>query len=167
MSLAFLSVLYLCIVLLVCARVIFESSAPSKTLAYLLFIILVPVIGIIFYLSVGLNYRKRKLYKKKIDFDKQAFPELEDAIQEYRRKVFIGQEDALAYFFPLAQFLMHSGIFSNQNSVKLLINGEEKFPELLDALKQAKHHIHLEYYIYEDDTIGNDIADILIQKANE
>jgi len=53
------------------------------------------------------------------------------------------------------------------NVVKLLINGEEKFPEVLAALLQAEHHIHLEYYIYEDDVIGNRIKDVLIQKALE
>ncbi len=53
------------------------------------------------------------------------------------------------------------------NSVKLLVNGENKFPEVLKALKEAKNHIHLEYYIYEDDEIGREIEQILIQKAKE
>ncbi len=53
------------------------------------------------------------------------------------------------------------------NWVKLLINGEEKFPEVLDVLQKAQHHIHLEYYIYEDDRIGNLIKDVLIQKARD
>ncbi|MEO8852198.1 MAG: cardiolipin synthase [Ginsengibacter sp.] len=53
------------------------------------------------------------------------------------------------------------------NSVRLLLNGEEKFPVLLEALKTATSHIHLEYYIYEDDFTGKAIADILVQKAQE
>ncbi len=53
------------------------------------------------------------------------------------------------------------------NKIKLLINGEEKFPEVIKALKEAKHHIHLEYYIYENDTIGTEIENILISKAKE
>ena len=36
----------------------------------------------------------------------------------------------------------------------MLLNGEEKFPELLACLEKAKHHIHMEYYIYEQDEIG-------------
>ena len=37
----------------------------------------------------------------------------------------------------------------------------------MDALKNAKHHIHMEYYIFEDGEIGEQIKDILIQKAQE
>jgi cardiolipin synthase len=51
--------------------------------------------------------------------------------------------------------------------VKLLLNGEEKFPEVLEAIRNAKHHIHIEYYIYEWDEIGEQVAELLIQKANE
>src|SRR5690606_35626269 len=53
------------------------------------------------------------------------------------------------------------------NGIKILMNGEEKFPEVINALKAAKHHIHIEYYIYENDHIGNLLKDILIEKAKE
>ncbi len=53
------------------------------------------------------------------------------------------------------------------NSVKLLVNGENKFPEVIRALKDAKNHIHMEYYIYEDDEIGRKIEMVLIEKAKE
>src|SRR5690606_27337526 len=44
---------------------------------------------------------------------------------------------------------------------------ENKFPEVIKALKEAKHHIHLEYYIYENDEIGRQIEKILIDKARQ
>lgn len=53
------------------------------------------------------------------------------------------------------------------NKVKLLINGEEKFPQVLRALENAVSHIHIEYYIYENDITGNQIAEVLIKKAKE
>src|SRR5690606_24333815 len=53
------------------------------------------------------------------------------------------------------------------NAVKLLQNGEEKVPEVIKALEGARHHIHIEYYIIENDTIGNEIKDVLIRKARE
>ena len=56
---------------------------------------------------------------------------------------------------------------TRRNKVKLLLNGEEKFPEVLEALRNAKHHIHIEYYIYEQDKIGEQIEELLILKANE
>jgi len=56
---------------------------------------------------------------------------------------------------------------TRRNKVKLLLNGEEKFPEVLEAIRNAKHHIHIEYYIYEWDEIGEQVAELLIQKANQ
>ena len=53
------------------------------------------------------------------------------------------------------------------NDVKLLVNGENKFPEVIKALESAKNHIHIEYYIYEDDEIGKTIEQLLIKKAKE
>jgi len=64
----------------------------------------------------------------------------------------------------LVNLLLHDNLspLTNGNNAKLLINGEDKFPEVIKALKSAKDHIHMEYYIYENDLIGNLIKDILI-----
>lgn len=56
---------------------------------------------------------------------------------------------------------------TQKNKVKLLLNGEEKFPELIKCLQAAKHHIHIEYYIFEQDETGTAIIEILIAKAKE
>jgi len=48
-----------------------------------------------------------------------------------------------------------------------LNNGEEKFPALFAALENARSHIHIEYYIFTPDDVGNRIADILINKQKE
>lgn len=40
-------------------------------------------------------------------------------------------------------------------------------PQLFEELKKAQNHIHIEYYIYEDDVLGNQLKEILIQKAKE
>src|SRR5690606_34395017 len=58
-------------------------------------------------------------------------------------------------------------LISAGNSVTLLNNGEEKFPALFTALENARYHIHLEYYIFTSDDIGNRIAEILINKKKQ
>src|SRR5690606_39319991 len=40
---------------------------------------------------------------------------------------------------------------TSNNRVELLINGEEKFPKLIEDIRRAQHHIHLEYYIVDED----------------
>ena len=54
---------------------------------------------------------------------------------------------------------------TGNNEVSLLLNGENKFPQVIAELEAAQHHIHIEYYIFENDGIGNQIKEILIKKA--
>lgn len=60
-----------------------------------------------------------------------------------------------------------SGEHLSENAFKLLVNGEEKFPEVLKALEAAKKFIHLEYYDWENDIRGNQIKSILLEKLRE
>jgi cardiolipin synthase len=150
-------------------RIIYDTHDVSKTLAYLLLAVFVPILGVVFYFSFGINYRKRKMYSKKITKDEELVKKLEDNIIQYSRTTFIEGDAAVQSNKELTYLLVkdkHSPLTAN-NAVKLLINGEMKFPEVLLALESAKHHIHIEYYIYEDDEIGRKIEEVLIRKAKE
>jgi len=107
------------------------------------------VFGIIFYLAFGINYWKNKLYSQKMNENLKMLNELKKKIPEYSKCTIdpkhLGDESA-----ELASMLLkdlHSPLTRN-NKVDLLVNGEEKFPELMKSLKAAKHHIHIEYYIF-------------------
>ncbi|HRN45547.1 MAG TPA: PLDc N-terminal domain-containing protein, partial [Flavobacterium sp.] len=55
---------YILVIIFVIFRVLYDTRSSTKALAYILLILFVPFLGIIFYFSVGINYRKRKLYSK-------------------------------------------------------------------------------------------------------
>ena len=57
--------------------------------------------------------------------------------------------------------------FSHDNSVTLLMNGQEKFDDMFQAIRQAKHSVHLEYFNFRNDSIASLLFDILAQKAKE
>lgn len=66
------------------------------------------------------------------------------------------------------RFLEESGIpISDNNKVKLLKSGREKFIDLFEAIREAKHHIHLEYFNFRNDSIANALFDLLAQKVKE
>ena len=159
---------YALLVIFVILRVLLDTRSSTKALAYILFIVFVPFVGMIFYFSVGINYRKRKLYSKKIVEDEPLRKSIKDRMNAYSES--ISDSGLVANRYQnLAEYIRQSGSspLTANNEVKLLINGEEKFPELLKALENAKSHIHIEYYIYENDITGNSVADILIKKAQE
>lgn len=162
-------IIYVVILTIVCLRIIFETRSSTKSLAYLLVCIFIPVFGIFFYLLVGINYWKTKLYIKKTEQDKKLLSLLQRQVVHYSDVIIKPEDLSGGDQFELAKMLikdLHSPLTRN-NDVKLLLNGEEKFPELMKALEAAKHHIHMEYYIYEQDEIGSAIIELLIRKALE
>lgn len=166
--LVIVEVVYFFIMLLVILRVLYDTRSGTKALAYILFIVFVPVVGILFYFSFGVNYRKRKLYSKKIIHDDVLRKRIRNRLIHYSEQILNSGGISLKHH-KLVKFVgLSSGSpLTENNSVKLLLNGEVKFPELLAALETAQSHIHLEYYIYEDDATGSSIADILIRKAKQ
>ena len=57
--------------------------------------------------------------------------------------------------------------FSSDNSVTLLMSGQEKFDDMFEAIRQAKQSVHLEYFNFRNDSIAMLLFDILRQKRSE
>ncbi|MEJ8843304.1 cardiolipin synthase [Lacibacter sp. H375] len=159
---------YLLILMAVCLRIIYETRSATKTMAYLLLAVFIPVGGIVFYLLFGVNFWKTKAYSNKSDEDEKLLEHLKKEMKIY------GTETVLPPELPaenreLAVMLQKvlSSPLTRRNKLQLLINGEEKFPEVLEAIRNAKHHIHIQYYIFAQDNIGEQIEELLIKKATE
>ena len=161
-----LEIIYIIFLIGVSLRIIYDTQSVTKTLAYLLLVVFLPLIGVFIHFSFGINYRKNKLYNKKIIQDQKQEELVLAKLHSYNLKNLegVGEHDDFSGLMKMIYETDRSPLTTN-NSVELLINGEKKFPEVLDALRQAKNHIHIEYYIYEDDEIGRAIEQILIEKA--
>lgn len=160
---------YTIVLILVCLRIIYDTQSTTKTLAYLLLAIFVPFAGMIFYFLFGINYRKRKMYSKKLSENDEMAEQLKARLYRYSKQTYQENDAAIDRNIELAKMLLKETMspLTGNNAVKLLVNGEQKFPEVLRAMREAKNHIHLEYYIYEDDEIGKAIEQVLVQKAKE
>lgn len=160
---------YVIILILVCLRIIYDTRSTTKTLAYLLFAIFVPFFGMIFYFFFGINYRHRKMYSKKLFENDDLAAKFKRDLLQYSAKTFKENNAEVLSNKELAFMLLKDSMspLTSKNAVKLLINGEQKFPEVLNAIQEAKYHIHIEYYIFEDDEIGQALAEAMIAKAKE
>ena len=68
----------------------------------------------------------------------------------------------------IIEYLKEYGIHTTTNNeVKILKSGHEKFIDLFEEIKKAKHHIHLEYFNFRNDSIANALFDLLAKKAEE
>ena len=66
-----IEIIYVIFIIGVMLRIIYDTQSVTKTLAYLLLVIFLPIIGVFIYFSFGINYRKNKLYSKKIIQDQK------------------------------------------------------------------------------------------------
>ncbi len=53
------------------------------------------------------------------------------------------------------------------NRIELLVDGPETFRAIFAEIREARHHIHIETFIFRDDEIGQLMSELLIQKARQ
>ena len=158
-KLAFL--VYQVIVIITVIHVVLDNRQPAKTIAWALIIIFAPVIGIIAYLFFGVNTRRERLVSRR-SLDELTRRSMFEFVEQ--RDLVLPENNKLL----IDQFINQSLSLPFQNNrVDFLLNGYEFFPSLLRDIAAARHHIHLDIYIFEDDPLGNLIADALIAKARE
>ncbi|MDQ0217517.1 cardiolipin synthase [Peribacillus cavernae] len=152
--------------LIVIGIIIFlENRHPAQTITWLVVFGAFPLVGFIFYFLFGRNYRKERVFRKKYFLDKEAFLKVSGEPDVSRERIMEmgGHQQKL---YKLAQRIGNSPI-SFGTETQILTNGNETFSHILEELKKANHHIHMEYYIVRHDNIGMDIKNILIDKAKQ
>ncbi len=142
---------------------------PVKTLSWMVVIILLPYIGVILYIFLGQNFRKRKIYSRKGMRDvammdtlgKKQILQLNNTDWKHVSKV--------AQHKSIITLLLNNSraLLTGNNRVEVFNHGKATFAAMKESIRTAKDSIHLHSYIIEDDTIGNEIKDLLIQKVQE
>mgnify|MGYP001042558873 CR=1 FL=1 len=151
------------------ASLLLENKNPLKTHSYLLLLLLLPVFGIIIYFFFGQNLRKQKIFNKR-KLINQAFGEkyVEQHLDKRTPLEIPENYRPFNKYHKLINFLMRDlSPLTLYNKVRILKNGEQKFPAVKEAILKAKEHIHLEYYIFSDDDVGGELTELLMQKAKE
>ncbi|MDD6541608.1 MAG: cardiolipin synthase [Prevotella sp.] len=153
--------LYSIIALVAIIIVIMDNRQPAKTLAWVLVLSFMPIVGIILYFFFGQNIRKERIVSQKsldeltkramLEFVEQRNLQIPPAYKNIIN-LFINQDWALPF---------------KDNEAEIYTSGYEFFPALLAEIGRAKHHIHIDTFIIEDDALGRLIADALIDKAHE
>ncbi|MFR8080286.1 MAG: PLDc N-terminal domain-containing protein [Odoribacter splanchnicus] len=161
--------LYILTVASVVFNVILENRNPVRTLAWIIVLVTVPLVGFLFYLYFGVNYRKNKMFSMKGLGDMKWLQYMsEDQKQLIRKSEFLKKRETVEVRKLMTLLLNNSkALLTRYNQVEILNNGEETFPALFGALKNAKKFIHLEYYIIGEGRLATELKEILLQKAAE
>ncbi len=142
-------------------HVVMDNRQPVKTMAWALVIIFLPLVGIVFYLFFGMNHRRERMVEQR-SLDQLSKRSMLSFVEQQDLRVPDSYEQMVELFINQNMSLP----FKN-NSVDIMTDGYAFFPALLKDIASAQHHIHLEMYIFEDDALGNLVADALIDKARQ
>ncbi|TJY34131.1 cardiolipin synthase [Pontimicrobium aquaticum] len=148
--------------------IIQKNRNPNKTYSYILMLAIFPFLGLLVYYFFGQEYRKTKIFNRKNIRNRTVIKEVEQEL-ELQPNVLQKIDELLDEKNKLIK-LLHNNEKTKltiHNQVNILFNGEEKFKYLIEDIQQATHHIHLEYYILKDDTIGGKVISALCKKAKE
>lgn len=153
--------IYAIVIVGIILAVLMDNRQPAKTMAWVMVLLFMPVFGIVLYIFFGQNTRKMRLISQRsldqlakrqmLEFAEQRELRVPD---RYRTLVQLFANQSLALPFK-------------DNEVELYTDGYQFFPALLQSISKARHHIHLDVYIFADDPLGRLLSDALIQKARE
>jgi len=140
-----------------------ENRNPAKSLSWVLVLLFIPVIGMFFYLLLGQDYRKKKIISRKsirsvIDRPVASFDinKLDTTMMNDNQlnliKMLYKNSEAAGYAF---------------NKIDVFSDGGSTFNAVFEAIRNAKDHIHIEFFIFDDDKISNQLRELLIQKSRE
>ena len=154
---------FIYIILIVCTAtiVILENRQPAKTIAWLLVLVLLPVVGLVFFYFFGQNIRKERFIGRKtfdlltkVMLHESSYCPPELLKPKYERLIKLNE-------------WKNRAILTAGNETQLITSGEDFVLELLRAIYAAKKHIHLETYIIEDDAAGRLIRDALVDRVRD
>ncbi|MDN3492295.1 cardiolipin synthase [Winogradskyella bathintestinalis] len=148
--------------------ILLKKLNPTKAMSYIIGLLALPFLGILFYYLFGQEYRKTKIFSRKHVLNQSIVKTIQEQL-ELDTKTINEVDDLLDEKSKLIPLLYNSekSKLTVNNDVKLIKNGDDKFKMLFKDIKEAKHHIHLEYFIINDDKIGTELLNLLCEKAKE
>lgn len=154
-------VIYLLIVCSTVLVIVLDNRQPVKTIAWILVVSSLPVLGLIIYFFFGRNHKKNVLISRTCAIQlarRSAYRyfrmQVPDIPEEHRQLINLFRRQSMAFPYP-------------ENQLNLYVRGQDLLSALIEDIRRARHHIHLEFYIWEDDCVGNLVLDELARKVAE
>lgn len=155
------SAIYFVFVMVLMVNVMLKNRDSVKTLAWMLVFIFLPFVGGILYFFFGRDWRREKMIGRRL------------LSQIKQRELFMGngfqQRGVNDVYEPLLNYFYNASSASALPAevVEVLPDTDRFVTLLLDALDKAKDHIHIQFYIFEDDALGRMVRDKLVEKASQ
>ena len=153
-------VIYTVTILGIVLVIITDNRNPLKTLPWIIVLVFAPVVGLVFYFFFGQNLSKQRIISRRtrkritMQLEEPEHPEGPGIPPRYR---------------PLASLLLNTlhSVPLYGSRIAVYTDGRSKMEALMEEIARARHHIHIQYYILNDDQTGCRLRDALVAKARE
>ncbi|HYP69602.1 MAG TPA: cardiolipin synthase [Variovorax sp.] len=142
--------------------IVMQKRAPVSTLSWILSLALLPILGFFIYYFLG----PQRLVKQRLKRLRSRASAHATADLALLREAQERAPPSLRQLGALGTATCGLPV-SSATEVELLSGGARTYDAIFEAIRQAKHHVHLEYYIYEPDNIGTQLRDLLIERARD
>ena len=140
--------------------IVMQKRAPVSTLSWILSLAFLPFVGFFVYYFLGpQRLNKQRLKRLRSRASAHAPADVARLRQDAERA-----PAALRHLSALAAATSGMPV-SSATDVRLLSGGAQTFDAIFEAIREARNHVHLEYYIFEPDRIGTALRDLLIERA--
>ncbi|GAB2696208.1 cardiolipin synthase [Paenibacillus thermoaerophilus] len=146
-----------------------ERRNVGVTWAWLMVLLFLPVVGFVLYLFLGQNLSRLKLYRIHLANQGKIREYIERQRRDFRKHRVEFNDPAMSAYQDLIymNLLSSHALYTQNNSVDIFVDGPSKFDSLFRDIAEAKHHIHLMYYIIQNDELGRKLIRELARKAEE
>lgn len=164
-----MDIIFIVNILMAVAVIFFERQNPNATLAWVMVLLFLPLVGFILYLIFNQNFTRKKMF----EWDSQEKEGIQEAIHHQIQEISTGSypfkdKTSAAYKGNIYMHLINDGaLFTEDNEITVYTDGRKKFDALLADIRQATNHIHIQYYIIHDDGLGTELVAALTEKARE
>jgi len=152
------------IVILIWIGIVVRSDSTGNKLPWLIILALEPFVGLGLFLTFGRSFRKSSRFKE-LPYLHNSRYLVEEPVTDFETKGYLDIDSEITDIYKAGYNSTKHHAYLNNTDVTVLTNGEEKFPKLIEELKDAKTFILMQYYILKTDVIGKEVLSILKEKA--
>lgn len=164
----FILILTIINIIVAITAIVLERHNPSASIAWVMVIFMLPVVGIILYFLLSQNIARRKIYKFS-SFEEKDNLSLDNQIEEIENGTFeFASEESKRWedMIHLNQ-LYGRAYYTQNNKIDVMTDGRQFFDAMVEDIRNAKETINIMFFIIKNDEVGRKFIDILTEKAKE
>ncbi len=160
-STVFLACIHILNIAAIITVIFFQRKESSTRFAWILVLAFLPVGGFVLYMLFGHSYVR----KERFGFSESAVRQIHQYLNTQLEQA--GNLDLDTRYVQMVRLnlINDEAPLTNDNRIRVYTDGADKFRDLMEDIRRAEKHIHLLYFIFRTDEVGEALLDLLAQKA--